>query len=145
MKKIGFILLFLISLLTQAQEVNWVTFKELPLLINQEAKPIMVFIHTDWCKYCLMQEQNTFSDSAVVSNLNENYYCVKLNAETEETISFLNRDYNFNGNQNELSWVLGAENNQLSFPTTVVLSSQFQITNRWVGYLSKEVILGDKL
>ena len=145
MKKIGFILLFLISLLTQAQEVNWVTFKELPLLINQEAKPIMVFIHTDWCKYCLMQEQNTFSDSAVVSNLNENYYCVKLNAETEETISFLNRDYNFNENQNELSWVLGAENNQLSFPTTVVLSSQFQITNRWVGYLSKEVILGDKL
>ncbi len=130
--------MFLISLLTQAQEVNWVTFEELPLLTKQEAKPILVFIHTDWCKYCLMQEQNTFSDSAVVSNLNEHYYCVKLNAETEETISFLNRDYNFNGNQNELSWVLGAENNQLSFPTTVVLSPQFQIANRWVGYLSKE-------
>jgi len=143
MKKIGFISLFLMSILTQAQKVNWVTFEELSSLTKQKAKPIMVFIHTDWCKYCLMQEQSTFSDSAVVSNLNDNYYCVKLNAETEETILFLNRDYNFNGSQNELSWVLGAENNQLLFPTTVVLSPQFQITNRWVGHLSKQVLLGN--
>lgn len=141
MKKLFAILSLLFALDLSAQEINWVAFEELPLLEQKESKPVMVFIHTDWCKYCLMQEQRTFTDSSVVTDLNENYYCVKLNAETDETISFLNRDYGKSGNTNMLSWVLGAQDNQLSFPTTVTLSPQFQITNRWVGYVSKEDIL----
>ena len=130
-----------LALSIKAQEINWVTFEELPALSQEKQKPIMVFIHTDWCRYCLMQEQNTFSDSSVVADLNENYYCVKLNAESDSTISFLNRDYNKNGNTHALSWVLGAQDNQLSFPTTVTLSPYFQITNRWVGYISKEELI----
>ena len=140
MKRIIFILFVFITFLSKAQEINWVTFEDLPSLSKQEAKPIMVFIHTDWCKYCLMQEQNTFADSVVVGDLNENYYCIKLNAESKETISFLNREYSKKGKSHTLSWVLGAQNNELSYPTTVTLSPQFQITNRWVGYLSKEHI-----
>lgn len=138
MKKFIAILILFVAVSSIAQEVNWVSFEDLPSLTKKEAKPIMVFIHTDWCKYCLMQEQNTFTDSLVVADLNKNYYCVKLDAETDETISFLNRDYGKLGNTNSLSWVLGAQNDQLSYPTTVTLSPQFQITNRWVGYLSKE-------
>ena len=140
MKKLFAILSVLLTINLNAQDINWVTFEELPILGQKEAKPIIVFIHTDWCKYCMMQEQITFSDSSIVADLNESYYCVKLNAETNETISFLNRDYRNNGNTNLLSWVLGAQNNRLSFPTTVTLSPQFQITNRWVGYLSKQDI-----
>ena len=113
------------------------TFEDLPILSRNEAKPVMVFIHTDWCKYCLMQEQNTFTDSVIVSDLNENYYCIKLDAESEKTISFLNRKYSKKDNFHALSWILGAKNNQLLYPTTVTLSPQFQITNRWVGYLSR--------
>lgn len=138
MRNVIAILSFVLSLNLSAQEINWVSFEELPLLEQKEQRPIMVFIHTDWCKYCLMQEQQTFKDSVIVEDLNNNYYCVKLNAESDETISFLNRDYNKSGNTNALSWILGAQNNQLSFPTTVTLSPQFQLTNRWVGYLSKE-------
>lgn len=141
MKRVILILFVLIAFLSRAQEINWVTFEDLPALSKQKAKPIMVFIHTDWCKYCLLQEQNTFTDSVVVGDLNENYYCIKLDAESKETISFLNREYTKKGNLHMLSWVLGAQNNKLSYPTTVTLSPQFQITNRWVGYLSKEHIL----
>ena len=75
MNKIFGILLFLFSFSLQAQDVNWVTFEELPKLTYKEAKPILIFIHTDWCKFCLMQEENTFSDSVVVKELNEHYYC----------------------------------------------------------------------
>ncbi|MBI34281.1 MAG: thioredoxin family protein [Flavobacteriales bacterium] len=138
MKKLIVLLFWTISLNTLGQEINWVTFDELPSLSQKEPKPVMVFIHTDWCKYCLMQEKVTFRDSSVVSQLNENYYCIKLNAESNEKIYFLNRMYTKKGNTHSLSWVLGAQNNELTFPTTVALSPQFQITNRWVGYLSKE-------
>lgn len=138
MKKLIFIICVFLAVGIKAQHINWVTFEELPSLSKKESKPIMVFIHADWCKYCLMQEQTTFTDSAIVADLNKNYYCVKLNAETDSTISFLNREYVKSGNTHSLSWVLGAQNNQLSFPTTVTLSAQFQLTNRWVGLLNKE-------
>tara|TARA_Y100000589_G_scaffold184064_1_gene174399 strand:+ start:170 stop:604 length:435 start_codon:yes stop_codon:yes gene_type:complete len=134
------ILIFFVfnSFLSKAQEINWITFEDLPILSKKEAKPVMVFIHTDWCKYCLMQEQNTFTDSVIVSDLNENYYCIKLDGESEKIIPFLNREYSKKGNSHTLSWILGAKNNQLLYPTTVTLSPQFQITNRWVGYISRE-------
>ena len=138
MKRLILIFFVFLSLLSRAQEINWVTFEDLTTLSRKEAKPVMVFIHTDWCKYCLMQEQNTFTDSVIVSDLNKNYYCIKLDAESEKTISFLNRKYSKKGNSHTLSWILGAKNNQLLYPTTVTLSPQFQITNRWVGYLSRE-------
>ena len=80
------------------------------------------------------------SCAGLVADLNENYYCVKLNAETDSTISFLNRDYSANGYNHTLSWVLGAQDNQLSFPTTVILSPQYKLTNRWVGFLSKDLL-----
>jgi thioredoxin-related protein len=121
-----------------AQNINWVSFDNLQKLNLHEPKPVMVFIHTDWCKYCLMQEEVTFKDSLIVNDLNENYYCVKLNSESDEPISFLNRTYHKTGNYHSLSYLLGAQNNELSYPTTVVLSPQFQITNRLVGYISKE-------
>ena len=138
MKNSAIILFFILSLSSMAQDINWVTFDSLYNLTQKEPKPIMVFIHTDWCKYCLMQEKITFKDSSIISELNENYYCLKLNAESSKQIYFLNRIYTKKGNNHSLSWVLGAQNNELIFPTTVVLSPQFQITNRWVGYLSKE-------
>tara|TARA_B100001769_G_C21975109_1_gene524464 strand:+ start:324 stop:758 length:435 start_codon:yes stop_codon:yes gene_type:complete len=141
MKKLVLALLLAVSLNCVAQDINWVSFDSLPSLAKKEPKPVMVFIHTDWCKYCLMQEKITFKDSLIVSELNENYYCLKLNAESNEQIYFLNRMYTKNGNNHSLSWVLGAQNNELTFPTTVLLSPQFQITNRWVGYLSKEQLV----
>ena len=140
MNKLILIICVFLTLSGEAQDIKWVTFDELPNLSQQEAKPILVFIHSDWCRYCLMQEQNTFKDSVVVTNLNEHYYCVKLNAETDSTISFLNRDYSGNGTNHSLSWVLGAQDNQLLFPTTVILTPQYQLANRWVGYLSKDVL-----
>lgn len=140
MNRLIIIICIFFALSSKAQDINWVTFDELPNLSQQDAKPIMVFIHTDWCRYCLMQEQKTFKDSIVVADLNENYYCVKLNAETDSTISFLNRDYSANGYNHTLSWVLGAQDNQLSFPTTVILSPQYKLTNRWVGFLSKDLL-----
>ena len=46
----------------------------------------------------------------------------------------------FLAQNHSLSWVLGAQDNQLLFPTTVILTPQYQLANRWVGYLSKDVL-----
>ena len=95
-----------------AQEVNWRSFEDLPQLMRDEAKPVLVFLYTDWCKFCALQKNNTFTNSEITTLLNENYYCLKLNGEEKENISFLNRTYEYqatgvNTGQHELAQLLG--------------------------------------
>ena len=46
MNRLILIICVFLTLSSEAQDIKWVTFDELPNLSQQEAKPIMVFIHT---------------------------------------------------------------------------------------------------
>ena len=48
----------------------------------------MVDVYTKWCGPCKMMTQNTFNDERVAKYLNENYYCVKFDAESTDTVNF---------------------------------------------------------
>lgn len=128
------------------QNLDWTSFSELNEKFRGEPKPLLVFIHADWCKYCAMQENNTFSDPDIVDYLNENFYCLKLNGETKEEISFLNRKYAFSftgagQGQHQLAEFLGKKEGSLSYPTTVILSESFQLTARENRFLDREDLI----
>ncbi|MEM8888801.1 MAG: thioredoxin family protein [Bacteroidota bacterium] len=129
-----------------SQELNWTSFEELAELQRKEARPLMVFIHADWCKFCLMQENNTFSDKEIADYLNENYYVLKLNGESKEAIRFLGREYNFTSSgagtgQHQLAELLGKVEGSLTYPTTVMLSPEFQLKGREVGFLNSDAFI----
>jgi len=145
------ILFFVFSgLSSNAQEVNWRSFEELPQLMREEAKPVMVFLYTDWCKFCALQKNNTFTNTEITTLLNENYYCLKLDGESKAPIKFLNREYEYqatgvNTGQHELAQLLGKMNGEVSYPTTIILSENNQLQSRMNGFLDvpqlKEMIL----
>lgn len=142
MRKYLFILPIFVSILASAQEVNWVSFEKAQLQALLEPKPILVFIHTSWCKYCLLQENNSFTDSAVVNKLNDKYYCIKLNAESKDSIRFLGKTYLSQADgYHELANYLGSKNGKLVFPTTVFLSSKFELIFQYQGLLRKKELL----
>ncbi len=124
----------------EAQTLQWTSFEHLTDSLRKERRPLLVFIHTDWCKYCKMMEVKTFTDPIVVSMLNKNFYCLDLNAEEARTLTFLNKKYKFkpsgvNTGVQELAEILGTENGKLSYPTTVFFDQNFQIQSRMVGFL----------
>jgi uncharacterized protein YyaL (SSP411 family) len=126
----------------QAQKVNWVSFADLPDSLRKAPKPILVFIHTDWCKYCLLQDHNTFQDSLVAQALNKNYYAIRLNGEETQPISFLNRIYKSRSKgHHELAELLGKEQGELVFPSTVILSEQLQLQQRITGFINTNDLL----
>lgn len=103
--------------------------------MREDPKPVMVFIHADWCKYCKMQKEETFKDEAICNSLNNEYYCIQLNSELEENIDFLNRTYHFipSGNgtgTHELAQFLGSNSGELVLPTTVFLNEKFELIQR---------------
>lgn len=128
-----------------SQEVNWTSFDELNEKMREEARPIMIFIQADWCKFCAMQENNTFTDKDIVIKLNSEYYNLKLNGEGENEIIFLNRTYRFKPSgaktgTHELAEFLGKEDGKVTYPTTVVLSKFFQPVYRSSGFINSKTM-----
>ena len=104
-------------------------------------RPVVVFISTDWCRYCGRMKLSTLRDERVVKLLNESFYFVSLNAEEKEDISFYGHTFKYRptGNEtgvHELAEQLGSINGQLSFPTLSVLNADMEIVYQYGGYLS---------
>lgn len=128
-----------LTLSAQAQQINWTAFEDLNDSLRKDRKPVMIFVHTDWCKFCKMQDNNTFSDPLVASLLNQHFYCLRLDAEDKREIQFLNRHYRFKPSgagtgYHQLAEFLAMQNGDMSFPTTVFLSKDFQPVKQLKGF-----------
>lgn len=152
MKSESLIILLTVGLLFTGNAFSQqVTFSELDSLLITNPKPVLVFIHTDWCKYCLGMKQVTFSDEEVQILLKEEMYFVSLDAESEEDIVFRNHRFRFQPSGrgtgvHELAYSLGNQQGELSYPTTCILNADYEIDFQFGGFISARKmkrILGD--
>ncbi len=89
MKKYLFITL---SILCCVQSVNaqikWLSIEEAMRLQDSAPKTVMIDMYTDWCGWCKKMDAETFSNPELAAYINANFYPVKFNAETTDTIMF---------------------------------------------------------
>jgi thioredoxin-related protein len=140
MIRIAFFLLLTLLSCTAFGQVEWIEFGKLPALFNSKKKPILIFVHTNWCKICKMQEGTVFSDDSIAMVVNTQFYALKLDAESTDSISFFGRNYK-GGSVNkyhELAEYLAKADYTLSFPTLIVLNERLQIIYKKAGFVSKE-------
>jgi thioredoxin-related protein len=144
MKKI--ILVFSLSLLSMvsfAQEIKWMTMDEALKAQEKKPKPIFIDVYTDWCGPCKMLDKNTFHDASIVELVSKNYYAVKFNAEGNEAINFKGIKYS------NPSFVAGKQgrNSQHEFtnflkvqgyPTMYIFDVKGEIKTNILGYKSAE-------
>lgn len=138
-------MLIVLRSVSLAQQVNWITFEELVLKMRSDPKPVLIFIHTDWCMFCALQEHNTFGDPQVVKEINQHFYALRLNGEEKHDITFLNKTYRYrptgaSSGYHELAELLARQNGVVSFPTTIILSKNFQVLDIHSGLLKAEEI-----
>ena len=140
-----FVILLLFSMVCARAQTYSLTFEELELLRNKEARPIAVFIYTDWCKYCAHMKATTFRDEEVINLLNNKFYFTKLNAEQQSPITFNGFYFGYipTGNEvgvHQLAKELGTIRDQLSYPTFVVLNPNLEIIFQYDGFMDKETM-----
>jgi len=116
--------------------VKWITFEEAIKKSKTEKRPIFIDVYTDWCGWCKVMDKNTFNDPQVAKLLNEKFYAVKFDAEQKEDVIFNGSTFKFvasgaNG-YHELAAAL--LNNQLSYPTVVFLTENFEMIQPLAGY-----------
>ena len=128
---------------TQIEAVKtkqWTTLDNAIALSKKDNKKILIDVYTDWCKWCKVMDEKTFSNTELKSYLADNYHLVKFNAEQKEEIKFKGKSYTFvsngrRGNHSLASELLGG---QLSYPSLVVLDSNLNKVQTIRGYKSAE-------
>ncbi|MBW4361193.1 thioredoxin family protein [Flavobacterium taihuense] len=141
MKKwIYMLLIFFWAIPNGFAQLKTYSFEQIDSLQTIQKRKVIMFIHTDWCKYCQAMKNSTFKNKEVIKNLNENFYLVSLNAEEKRAITFKSRKFIFKtyGNTagiNELAHELATINNQTSYPTICILNAQNDIVFQQSNYL----------
>ncbi|MDO5970816.1 thioredoxin fold domain-containing protein [Flavivirga aquimarina] len=130
MKKILLLLAVFVTVLTNAQEIKWVTLEEAVTLQKKAPKKIMIDVYTNWCGPCKALDKNTFHNEDVVNYVNEHYYAVKFNAEGNDKIdykgkTFTNPNYNpANANRRNSAHELSRYFQIQAYPTIVFLDEK---------------------
>ncbi|MBP3762632.1 MAG: thioredoxin family protein [Bacteroidales bacterium] len=92
MKKALLTALTLLTLTALQAQVRWSGIHK-AAQENIGTKIYFVDFYTDWCRYCTKMDRETFSDPTVAAILNQYYYPVKFNAETERSLTWFGTVY----------------------------------------------------
>ena len=118
--------------------INWLTWDQMVKLNEKNPKKIFIDFYTSWCGWCKVMDKNTFEDSVVAEIMMKDFYCVKFDAERKDTIKFNNKTWlhipGGRGGYHELAAYF--MQNQLSYPTFCVLTSDFKLITPLKGYIA---------
>ncbi len=76
-----------------AEGINWLTIEEAEALSEKEPRKILMDVYTDWCGWCKKMDKTTFADEKVAKYVNENFYAVKLKADSNDKVTFKGKEY----------------------------------------------------
>ena len=76
-----------------AESINWLTVEEAEALSEKEPRKILMDVYTDWCGWCKKMDKTTFANDEVAKYVNENFYAVKLKADSNDKVTFKGKEY----------------------------------------------------
>ena len=122
----------------EAGKIKWLSWDEMVKLNEKNPKKIFIDFYTSWCGWCKVMDKNTFEDSVVAELMSKDFYCVKFDAERRDTINFLNKNWTFipGGRSGYHELAAYFMQNQLSYPTMVVLTSDYKLITPLKGYIA---------
>lgn len=108
------------------QAIEWLTLEEAEARVAEEPRPLFIDVYTDWCGWCKVMDRETFADPEVVAYVRDNYYAVKLDAESNEQLTVKGRT----ATEAELSNSF----NVRAFPTIVLMKADLNTVRAKPGF-----------
>ncbi|WP_304133578.1 thioredoxin family protein [Mesonia mobilis] len=129
-------------------EIDWLNFEQLEVKLKEEPKPILIYFYADWCAYCKKMDRHAFKDQKVIELLAKDFYAVKMNAETKDTLvfdgaRFINDEVETHRSPtHQLAKLLASRNDQaFSLPALILLNKDFKVIDRKFSYLTSDRML----
>lgn len=109
--------------------VHWMSFTEAYKLCKKNPRPIIIDIYTTWCGPCKMMSTQTFNNPKIADYINTNFYAVKFDAESKDSVVFDRYAYVSSDPSNPKAphqFAVSILDNQLAYPSIVFLNNQVQ-------------------
>ncbi len=128
-------------------QVQWMSFEQLDDSLKMHPKKVFVDFYADWCTYCRKMDKVAFQDQQVAAVLNTDYYAVRMNIETPDTVTFgnqvfINERINNPNPVHQIALLMASRKGKpFSLPAMVVLNEDFEATARYFQYLDAEQMI----
>lgn len=129
-----------------SNKINWISFEQLNDSLKLKPKKVFVNFYANWCTICKQMEHAAFADKDVVKALNEDYYAVKMNIESADSITFgeqtfVNKRIKKVNPIHEIALLMASRKNKpFSVPAFVLLDEQFFAEARYFQYMDAEAM-----
>ncbi len=119
--------LFLLTAFSKAQNLKWHKFDDGLALAKKQNKYLLVDFYTDWCKWCKVMDERTYSDKDVQKTLNKYFVTVRLNPEKDGKVHYKGKEYT-NREFTQAASVRG-------YPSTGLFNSKGEFITLITGYI----------
>ncbi len=120
--------------------IKWVSISEAEALSKKNPRKILIDVYTDWCGWCKRLDATTYKDPNIVKLVNENFYAVKLNAESKDKIVYKDQEYTYDPARRINSIATNFLNAQGGYPTTTFLNENLEVLSIVPGYMNADMM-----
>ena len=129
------------SPIASGQTIKWMSFEEAVTKSETHPKKIFIDVYTAWCGWCKKMDKSTFLNDTIVSYMNQNYYAVKLDAETKDTIRFRDKDFVFKPEYKSNELAVSLLNGKMSYPSFIFLDETVNLLSPLSGYQTPQQLM----
>jgi len=132
------------NLMESLTAVLWMSLPDAERLARKSGKMVLVDVSSEWSGWSKLMHKNTYSSKKIIRYLNENFYTVRFNAESEDPVNFNRLTYQGaqTGSFHTLAYSL--LEGEMEFPSTVILDEELSVIMVIPGYMDTrkmEVVL----
>nr|HMT30281.1 DUF255 domain-containing protein [Bacteroidia bacterium] len=107
--------------------IQWISFEQAVKLNEKNPKKIFIDVYTHWCGWCKKMDATTFKEDTVVKYINENYYAVKLDAETKDTIRFKDKEFKYVADYKANELAISLLSGKMGYPSYVLMDEKYSL------------------
>ena len=120
------------------EKINWMSIEAAEARCAKEPKMVFIDVYTDWCGWCKRMDASTFANPVIAQYMNEHFYCVKFDAERQDTLTFQGKQFVGNmrpdGRKGSHQLAQALLKGKMSYPSYVIMNEEMKAIQVIGGY-----------